>query len=107
MRAAAALGRLEDAMDFATQLYNRDLRAEPRGTVLPRIGLDIDTERPTAALFLPPIQRLWLHATYLPLMSSINLTDYWRRTAPPDLCLPSSTAILCQSISPARSVSPD
>lgn len=102
MRAAAALGRPEDAMDFARQLYERKLRAEPRGTLLPLIGLDDDAERPTAALFLPPVQRLWSQSGFMPLMSSIGLIDYWRRTGPPTLCVSPTASPLCRSVEIAR-----
>lgn len=95
MRVAAALGRADDALAFARELYEQDLRAEPRGTMLPWIGLSTDQERPTAALFMPPAQRLWSEPGFPILMSRIGLSDHWRRAGRPDLCRSSPGASGC------------
>lgn len=86
MRAAAALGRADDAFAFAHLLYFTALPTEPRATMLPRIGLPGDAERPTAALFQPPAQILWAKPGFSELLERIGLAGYWRSTAPPDLC---------------------
>jgi hypothetical protein len=97
IRAAAALGRPGEALAFARILYLGHLPANPRGTVLPRVGWDGDAERPTVSLFLPPAQATWSEPGFLPLMSSIGLTDYWHRTSPPDFCLAKAMSGPCRS----------
>lgn len=72
MRAAAALGRLDDAMAFARQLYTGVLPAEPRGTMLPLIGLPGESDPPTAALFLPPASALQRHREFAALVRDIR-----------------------------------
>ena len=86
LRMALALKAPREALIFARQLYQTRLRADPRRTMLPNIGLDTDTERPTAALFLPPARQLWSEPEFLPLMSRIGLLGFWRRNSSPDLC---------------------
>lgn len=98
MRAAAALDRPAAAMDFARSLYNEGLMTEPRATLLPRVGLADDAERPTAALFLPPMQRLWTQPDFLPLLARIGFVDFWRRTRPPDQCLAQAIAPRCREV---------
>lgn len=96
MRVAAALGRPATALEFARLLYSGGLAAEPRGTMLPQIGLADDAERPTAALFLPPAQALWSQPEFFALMSDIGLIHYWRQAAPPDICLSAGGRQLCR-----------
>jgi DNA-binding winged helix-turn-helix (wHTH) protein/tetratricopeptide (TPR) repeat protein len=75
MRAAAALGRLDDAMLFARKLYGGRLTAEPHSTMLPLVGLPTDGDPPTAALFLPPASALQRHRDYEKLLSTIGLAE--------------------------------
>lgn len=86
IRAAAALGRPREALAFAHDLYLGPVATEPRGTILPLVGLKTESERATVSLFLPPAQALWTEAGFLPLMSRIGLLAYWQRTGAPDLC---------------------
>lgn len=55
MRAAFALGRVDLGVETARQLYTLKMRAAPRATMLPLVGLPGDEDPPTASLFLPPI----------------------------------------------------
>jgi DNA-binding winged helix-turn-helix (wHTH) protein/tetratricopeptide (TPR) repeat protein len=96
MRAAAALARPAEALEFARQLYLGKFRADPRRVMLQRIGLDDEGERPTAALFVPPAQLLWKQPGFLAQMSDIGLVRYWRGTAPPDLCKTVAMAKACR-----------
>ena len=73
MRAAAALGRFDDAMLFARQLCGGRLPAEPRGTMLPLIGLPTDGDPPTAALFVPPARALQGRRDYRALLEAFGL----------------------------------
>ncbi len=75
MRAAAALGRLDDAMRFARELYSGRLAAEPHNTMLPLVGLPADADPPTAALFLPPASALQRHRDYGKLLSTLGVAQ--------------------------------
>ena len=86
MRIAAALGRPQTALAFARQLYLAPAMPEPRGTMLPYIGLGSDSERPTAALFVAPAVVLWQLSGFGQLLANTGLIDYWRVAGAPDLC---------------------
>ncbi len=86
MRVAAALGRPQAALALARRLYLAPVAAEPRGTMLPRIGLDSDAERPTAALFTGPAAVLWQQPGFGPVLAATGLPDYWRTAGMPDIC---------------------
>jgi DNA-binding winged helix-turn-helix (wHTH) protein/tetratricopeptide (TPR) repeat protein len=75
LRAAAALGRFDDAMLLARQLCGGRLPAEPRGTMLPLIGLPAEGDPPTAALFLPPARALQRRPDYGALIAGIGVAQ--------------------------------
>lgn len=86
LRVAAALDRPSAALALAQQLYFNKFEADARRVMLPRVGLDDEGERPTAALFLPPAQTLWARPEFLALMSKMGLARYWRVNGAPDFC---------------------
>jgi len=85
MRAAAALGRSKDALVFAQHLFRDPIPVEPHGTILLRVGNPQNSERPTAALFLPPMQRVWKEKAFQLLLEEIGLQKYWAKSKHPDL----------------------
>jgi DNA-binding winged helix-turn-helix (wHTH) protein len=99
IRAAAALGRPDDALAFANMLYATDLAPGPRSGSVPFIGLRNRTERNTTILFMPPAAILWDHPGFAALLARIGLVAYWRGTGPPDLCT-QSRAAFCAGLRP-------
>jgi tetratricopeptide (TPR) repeat protein len=104
IRTAAALGRDEAAMDFATLLYGTALPAGRRGPTEPRIGYQGIGERNTAILFLPPANRLWRQPGLARIAERVGLHEYWRDTRPPDLCRDPIKLPVCQTQPGSRNI---
>ena len=89
MRAAFALGRVDLGIESARQLYNLQVKAAPRTTMLPLVGLPANDDPPTASLFLPPITAYRDDARLRTLIGAIGLTRYLDQPGPSASSAPS------------------
>lgn len=96
MRAAAAIGRRDDAFRFARALYLDEGVRMPSQRFAAQANYGPAGERQTQALFTPPFASLRRDPRYLGLMADIGLVDYWRRSnTPPDFCLEAAMRDAC------------
>jgi DNA-binding winged helix-turn-helix (wHTH) protein/tetratricopeptide (TPR) repeat protein len=97
IRAAAALGRVKAAIDFATLLYGKALPTGRRGPTEPRIGYQAMGDRNSAILFLPPANRLWQRPEMARIAEDAGLQSYWQQVRRPDVCRGPRKPPVCQT----------
>lgn len=98
LRAAAGIGRPDDAFRYARALFLDEGTAIAPQRFSAQQNYGRVGERQTHLLFVPPFNALRGDPRYLELMADIGLVDYWRRSGvAPDLCREAALRTACRA----------